>query len=302
MNPADEEAAKLVPIQGPSPGVVAGSNDNLKEQIHSLEEQLHEATLKDLQRANHQSKAAEDLHGSDDRIDEQLRVSVEELLHLSPPPKPELDDLLSTITHHLDQEASERKAIHHRLVAMEDEMKGQGSHRFAGYLVAICIGVVAAFAWQSYAEPTKEIIATKAPDLGWSPEAKQMIAGWMQQFGWTKPLAVESKAAPVAQTAPATPSVDPEQVHQIALDVAALRQTVERHLADVQETIEKLTAGQDQMAREIEKLQAADTEILAKITSPPPQPPAITARKPTPTHPPPKLTPTPFWPRPAPHP
>jgi hypothetical protein len=302
MNPADEEAAKLVPIQGPSPGVVAGSNDNLKEQIHSLEEQLHEATLKDLQRANHQSKAAEDLHGSDDRIDEQLRVSVEELLHLSPPPKPELDDLLSAITHHLDQEASERKAIHHRLVAMEDEMKGQGPHRFAGYLVAICIGLVAAFAWQSYAEPTKVIIATKAPDLGWSPEAKQMIAGWMRQLGWTKPLAVESKAAPVAQTAPATPSVDPEQVHQIALDVAALRQTVERHLADVQETVEKLTAGQDQMAREIEKLQAADAEILAKIASPPPQPPAASARKPTPEHLPPKLAPTPFWGRSAPHP
>jgi hypothetical protein len=166
MNPADEEAAKLVPTQGPSPGAVAGSHDNLKEQIHSLEEQLHEATLKDLQRANHQSKPAEDLHGSDDRIDEQLRVSVKELLHLSPPPKPELDDLLSAITHHLDQEASERKAIHHRLVAMEDEMKGQGSHRFAGYLVAICIGLVAAFAWQSYAEPTKEIIATKASQAG----------------------------------------------------------------------------------------------------------------------------------------
>jgi hypothetical protein len=83
MNPADEEAAKLVPTQGPSPCAVAGSHDNLKEQIHSLEEQLHEATLKDLQRANHQSKPAEDLHGSDDRIDEQLRVSVEELLHLS---------------------------------------------------------------------------------------------------------------------------------------------------------------------------------------------------------------------------
>jgi hypothetical protein len=302
MNPADEEAARLVPIQGPSPGVVAGSNDNLKEQIHSLEEQLHEATLKDLQRANHQSKAAEDLHGADDRIDEQLRVSVEELLHLSPPPKPELDDLLSAITHHLDQEASERKAIHHRLVAMEDEMKGQGPHRFAGYLVAICIGLVAAFAWQSYAEPTKVIIATKAPDLGWSPEAKQMIAGWMRQLGWTKPLAVESKAAPVAQTAPATPSVDPEQVHQIALDVAALRQTVERHLADVQETVEKLTAGQDQMAREIEKLQAADAEILAKIASPPPQPPAASARKTTPVHLPPKLAPTPFWGRSAPHP
>ena len=50
--------------------------------------------------------------GPDDRLDEQLRVSVEALLHPSPPPPVmELDDLLLAITHHLDEEASERKAI-----------------------------------------------------------------------------------------------------------------------------------------------------------------------------------------------
>jgi hypothetical protein len=52
-----------------------------------------------------------------DQLDEQLRASVEALVHPSPPRKPveELDDLLSAITHHLDQEASERKAIYDRL-------------------------------------------------------------------------------------------------------------------------------------------------------------------------------------------
>jgi hypothetical protein len=276
MSPADEEAAKLVPTQGPSPGAVAGRQDNLEEQIHSLEEQLHEATLKDLQRTNHQSKPAEDLHGSDDRIDEQLRVSVEELLHLSPPPKPELDDLLSAISHHLDQETSERKAIYYRLAAIENEMKGRGSRGFVRYLIAICIAVAATLAWQSYGEVAKEIIATRTPELGWSPEAKQMIAGWMQPLGWTKPSAgpesTAVQAAPVAQTAPETvapkmpaaPSLDPEQVHQIALDVAALRQN-----------LEQLTAGQDQMAREITRemgrLESYLVDILVKIPEPPPQ-------------------------------
>ena len=93
MNPADEEAAKLVPTQGQSPGAVVGSHDD-------LEEQLHDSTLKDLQRTNHQSKPARDL-------DEQLQVSVEALLHPNPPPKPveEVDDLLLAISHHLDDEA-----------------------------------------------------------------------------------------------------------------------------------------------------------------------------------------------------
>ena len=55
MNPADAEAAKLAPTKRPSASAAAGSIDTL---------------------------------------DEQLRVSVDALLHLSPAPTPELDDLL----------------------------------------------------------------------------------------------------------------------------------------------------------------------------------------------------------------
>jgi hypothetical protein len=239
MDPADEMAAKIEPTEHQSAGAVAGSID---------------------------------------KLDEQLRVSVEALLHPSPPPKPveELDDLLSGITHHLDDEASERKAIYNRLVAIENEMKTRGSRGLARYLVVFCIGVAATSAWQSYGEATKQIIATRAPELGWSPEAKQMIASWVQRLGWTKPPAgpenTAVQAAPVAQTAPETvapkapaaPSLDPEQVHQIALDVAGLRQNVEQ-----------LTAGQDQMAREMRlemaRLESDLVNILLKIPEPPPQ-------------------------------
>ena len=241
MNPADEMAAKMGPTEHPSAGAATGGID---------------------------------------KLDEQLRVSVEALLHPSPPPKPveEVDDLLLAISHHLDDEASERKTIRNRLLAIENTMERLAS-RGIRYLVAICIGVAAILAWQSYGEAAQQIIATKAPELAWSPQTKQMIAGWMQQLGWTKPLVVESKPAPVTQTAPetvaakapATPSLDPQQVKQIEADIAAVQQAVERHLADVRATVEQLAASQDQMAREIEKLQAADMEILEKISTPPPK-------------------------------
>jgi outer membrane murein-binding lipoprotein Lpp len=108
------------------------------------------------------------------------------------------------------------------------------------------------------------MFATNAPELGWSPETKQMIANWVEQLGWTtKPPATPAvrssatetpQAAPVAQTAPAAvgssvpvaPSINPAEVHQIATDLIALRQTVAQ-----------ITAGQDQMAREVVKLQGA---------------------------------------------
>jgi hypothetical protein len=137
---------------------------------------------------------------------------------------------------------------------------------FTGYLLAVCVGVGGFLAWQSYGEAAKQIIATKAPELGWSPNAKQMIAGWVQELGWNKPPAIaESTAAQsaapdtqqvasavqsvpqnAAPKAPVAPSIDPEQVHQIASDVAAQRQS-----------IEQIAASQDQMARVVDRLQGA---------------------------------------------
>jgi hypothetical protein len=134
MNPADEMAAKIGRTERESAGAAAGVID---------------------------------------KLDEQLRVSVEALLHPSPPPKPveEVDDLLLAISHHLDNEASERKAIRNRLLAIENAMGRLASRGFR-YLVAICIGVAAILAWQSYGDAAKQIIATKAPELAWSPQAR----------------------------------------------------------------------------------------------------------------------------------
>jgi hypothetical protein len=150
------------------------------------------------------------------------------------------------------------------------------------YLVAICIGVAGTLAWQAYGEEAKRIIATRAPELGWSPAVRQTIASW------TKPLAGPANTAArppvqetqepahVAQTAPgavaptpAAPSFDPEQAKQMAQSLDALLQAVER-----------LAATQDQMKSEMTRLQAADLEILAKIPAPPPQSPATPKRKP----------------------
>jgi len=78
----------------------------------------------------------------------------------------------------LDREVLERNAIYDRLVAIENRMKRRSSRRFGRYLIAICVGVAGTLAWQSYGDAAKQVIATRAPELGWSPQAKQMIASW----------------------------------------------------------------------------------------------------------------------------
>jgi hypothetical protein len=223
--------------------------------------------------------AKPDAAGFGGEPDQQLRTILENLQRVgqrSPVEEDEpveRDDLRPGFTSRLDQEASERKAIYDRLVAIENEMKRRGSRGFVRYLVAICIGVAGTLAWQSYGDAAKQIIATRAPELGWSPDAKQMIASWT--LGWTKPPAgSEKQALPLAQIAPSAPSIDAEKVQQLTQSLAVLRQTVEQ-----------LAAGQDQMTRVIGRLESAVTELIVKTPEPPPQPPAAPARKPTPAPP-----------------
>jgi hypothetical protein len=188
------------------------------------------------------------------------------------------------IGRHLNNATAALEIIHGQLLAIEQQTKRRSPGGFARYLLAMFIGVAALLAWQSYSEAAKQIIATNAPELGWSPGARQMIAGWVQQLRWSKtPAVAENTAQPfvpgtqqlasAVQTAPenvtskpVAPSIDPEQVHQIASDVAAQRQT-----------IELIAAGQDQMAHEVDRLQGAVAEILVKIPEPPPPPPVAVA-------------------------
>jgi hypothetical protein len=236
MNPADEKAAKTHLA-----GAAGGSGEDSDQQLRAL--------LENLQRVDLQRNPVEE--------DEPV----------------ERDELRPGITSY-DHEASERKAIYDRLVAIENEMKRRGSRGFARYLVATLIGVAATLAWQSYGDAAKQVIATSAPELGWSPGAKQMIASWVQQLGLTKSPAGSEKQVAVAQTAPIAPSLDPGQVQQMTQNLAAQRQT-----------IEQLAAGQDQMGREIARLESAVAELIAKIPEPPAQPTVAPARKPTPVPP-----------------
>jgi hypothetical protein len=184
-------------------------------------------------------QAAGGAAGSDEKSDQQLHTILENLGRVAPQ-----DDLHSGFTPRLGLEALERKSIYDRLVAIENQMKKRGSGGFARYLVGILIGVAATVAWQSYGVAVR-------------PSALKTLQA-----------APATQAAPenVASKAPVAPSIDPAEVHQIAMDLTALRQTVAQ-----------ITASQDQMARKVDRLQAANQEILVKIPEPSLPPPIAAA-------------------------
>ena len=140
------------------------------------------------------------LISSDEKLNQELRVDPEDLMRVDP------EDL----------------------EPVRQREKRRRSRGFARFLVAICLGIAGTLAWQSYGETTKQIIATKAPELGRSPDTKQMITSWMQQLGWTKSPSLENTAPQTVTPKSTAPSLDPAQVQQMAQNLAALREMVQQ--------------------------------------------------------------------------
>jgi hypothetical protein len=112
------------------------------------------------------------------------------------------------------------------------------------FLTAVCVGVAATLAWQSYGDAARQIAANSYP-----------------QLFWLAPADAAAQTAPAA-IAPAIATLDQQELKMMSRDLAALRQR-----------IDQLAAGQERMAR-------AQQEMLGNISAPAPQPVAAPARKP----------------------
>jgi hypothetical protein len=97
--------------------------------------------------ANELANKAGAAAGSDEQLDQQLRAIRENFQQVRKEDEPvDRNDLSPGIAPYLDHDASERKAIYDRLVAIEKEVKRRSSRGFVRYLVAICIGVAGTLA------------------------------------------------------------------------------------------------------------------------------------------------------------
>lgn len=161
----------------------------------------------------------------------------------------------------------------------QPSLRERASRAFSRFLITFCIGGASTLAWQSYGDAARAMIANSYPQLGW----------------------LAPQAEPVAQnvpetTAPAAPSFDQEQFNAMSVDLDAVRQSIDRiatSMSAIQEqmsrgadriansiganqeqivrSVDQLTAGQEQMTREITKLQAVEQYVLYKNAEPPPR-------------------------------
>jgi hypothetical protein len=158
----------------------------------------------------------------------------------------------------------------------QPSLRKRASRAFSRFLITFCIGGASTLAWQSYGGAARAVIANSYPQLGW----------------------LASQVEPVAQNVPApvAPSFDQQQLNAMSLELDAVRQSIDRiasSMTAIQEqmsrgadriansiganqeqiarSVDQLTAGQEQMTREITKLQAVEQYVLYKNAEPPPR-------------------------------
>jgi hypothetical protein len=121
-----------------------------------------------------------------------------------------------------------------------DEPRRRGGG-FSRFVMAVAIGVGSTLAWQAYGDA-----------------AREKIAGAYPQLAWLAPREAASTGSAVA----GRPAAD-QQLQELSLGLAAMRQRVEQLSLQV-------SSSQDQLTRDIvAKLQASERDILDKMAAQP---------------------------------
>src|SRR5262249_28842506 len=168
----------------------------------------------------------------------------------------------STLSTTADQWAAELPTDLAGLPNKQSSSRRRASRFIGRFLIAFWIGVAAPLGWQSFGDAARAMIANSSPWLGW----------------------LAPQAAPVAQSAPADPSPDQEQIKAMLFSLAAVRQRVDQVAAQIAAGQDRLTRGQERTTIDITKLQAIEQDILDKVSAPAsrPAPVAAPAHKPAP--------------------
>jgi hypothetical protein len=184
---------------------------------------------------------------------------------LSPAQSQFPDDLVIAESPSLRRRPAESEFSERPLFIDKPSLPRRASRAFIRYLLAVGVGVAATLAWQSYGDGAKQMVASWAAQQGWS-------LPWLSREA-DEPNPPTPPAAPVARTVPETvtpaaPSLDQQRLAAITDGLAAM-----------QHRIEQLAVGQEQMASDIAKLQTAEQEIRRQIAAAPPRPAVAPAGK-----------------------
>jgi hypothetical protein len=181
------------------------------------------------------------------------------------------DVQLARLTEHLSR-------MEHDDVPLRTPSRGGSALRgLIGLLSAACIIVAAFVSQSSYGDAAKLVISQWVPPLispQWSPSEKSALP--VQPSSSAVRAAMAEAAAPQETASVRTTAQD---VAPAPVDVTQMMHEMFRVLANVQQSIEQLKAGQEQLAGDnaklVEQLRASQeqmTRLIAKTSEPSPAP------------------------------
>ena len=159
---------------------------------------------------------------------------------------------------------------------------GRALHRVAVFLVAMCIGVAGILAWQSPgSDPARQRMANWAQQQGWTAAARILAPKTDKAAEQPSPPAPPAQvstretlpqAAGAAAIAPASSSHEVQQLEVMARELAAVRQNVEQLARDQKQLApdqrqmavdQKQLAAQEQIAADLKQLTTRQEEMAA---------------------------------------
>ena len=191
------------------------------------------------------------------------------------------DEQLARVTEQLSK--MEHDTAHQSSIVLDRRTpRGRPAVRgLIGLLLAACVLFAAFISQSSNSDAAKLVIARWVPQFILAsplrPEKADIPAqpGSVVQLAAAEPVSSFSQPASSAQAAPqdVAPTPDP-----VAAELAQLREMIARDHADLEQKIEELKAGQEQMTRLIAK--ASEQIQQSRTPAPSPAPSAAPARKP----------------------
>jgi hypothetical protein len=115
---------------------------------------------------------------------------------------------------------------------------------FARHMSLLLIGVAATLAWQTYGDAAKHMIVSAAYSLD------------QQRFSATSPDLDATR----------------ESIERLAIGIEGLVTSIAHNQEQIMDRVDQLTAGQEQMTREIATLHAVDQYVIYKNSDHPPPP------------------------------
>ena len=171
------------------------------------------------------------------------------------------DEQLARLTEHLS------KMEHDDVPRRKPPRGGSALRGFVGLLSAVCIIVAALVSQSSYGDAAKVVISRWTPQLvspQWLPLEKSSLSG---QSSATAVQLATAETAPSQATASVRTTA--QDVAPPPPDVMQLLQDMTRVLANVEQRVEQLKAGQEQMAidnaRAVERLRASQDQMARLV-------------------------------------